>query len=139
MKKKILIIACIILACCFSGFIGWSIGNPDRAGFVMTIRVLHDRIDALEEIIERGDWEPTAWGLSDGKPLYPVKPRGDKYYYEPVLGCFILGDGTEYHGPFSTYGTAFDDMVKHSLSDGYKLWGSTVNGGEMKYYWSYGK
>lgn len=73
MKQKLLFGSVIILIAVLSGIIGWSIGNHDNAGYQLTIAALQDKCEALEYIIETGNWTPYAWSWS-GKPLYPVKP-----------------------------------------------------------------
>lgn len=65
------------------------------------------------------------------------KQDGFVFYYEPVLHCYILNDGTEYHGPFNTYGEAYDNMPSHDLLKGYSLWGERINDGVERYYWSF--
>lgn len=41
----------------------------------------------------------------------------------------------KYHGPFTSYGEAYDDMPSHNISDGYHLFGESINDGSTKYYW----
>jgi len=61
--------------------------------------------------------------------------KKEEFRYEPVLKACILNDGTEYHGPFNSYEIAYNDMPNHNTSDGYYLYGETINNEEMKYYW----
>lgn len=89
--------------------------------------------------------QPATQTTPQNEALIPSNPtpttngtlQTSSFRFEPVFGSYILNNGTEYHGAFKTYEDAYNDMPSHIVSEGYSLWGSSVDGGEMKYYWSF--